>query len=133
MRLLGLRLALLLPVLAACGDDPTTATDDPSSTASGSPSDTPTDPSGSPTAQPTWACEELVSADIDYAREPDGFPTPEEAALAYAQAPQGAEAVAGDDGAILLVPAGSDEIAASATVVKGSKGWWVDSWTECAK
>lgn len=131
--LAGLLLALLLPVLVACGGD-TTATDDPSSTPTAASSDTPSEePTDEPTDEATWACDEQVSMSIDYVREPDGFATPMEAALAFNQAPQGAEvASVTSDGKVVLVPAGSDEIAAEASVVKGTKGWYVDGWTTCA-
>ena len=75
---------------------------------------------------------------IDYAREPQGFGTPEEAALDWAETevdgvvpivvPAKDHAPTG----VALVDPTNNEIQAQVTVIKGSTGWWVDGVETCS-
>ena len=90
---------------------------------------------------PTWpetGCGSHSMLSIDYAREPQGFGTPEEAALDWAETevdgvvPVVVPAKDHAPTGVALVDPTTNEIQAQVTVIKGSTGWWVDGVETCS-
>jgi hypothetical protein len=140
----ALGLAAVL-ALAACGqgtevaDDP--ATPSPASTSASTSSATTSTGSATQAVAATWpatGCGSHSMLSIDYAREPQGYATPEEAALDWAATEVDgvvAMVVPAKDHAptgVALVDPTSNEIQAQVTVIKGSTGWWVDGVESCS-
>jgi hypothetical protein len=129
--------------LAGCGQA-TEVAGDPGPSAAPSASSasavTVTEPAPQPVT-PTWpetGCASHSMLSIDYIREPQGYATPEEAALDWAETevdgvvpvvvPAKDHAPAG----VALVDPATNEIHAQVTVIKGSTGWWVDGVESCS-
>jgi hypothetical protein len=124
--------------LAGCGQATEVAGDPSPASASSASAVTVTEPAPQAVA-PTWpkTCVNHSMMSIDYAREPQGYATPEEAALDWAQGhvdgvvpvvvPAKDHAPAG----VALADPATNEIQAQVTVIKGSTGWWVDGVESC--
>jgi hypothetical protein len=139
---IGLGAAL---ALAGCGqateavDDPATPSPSESSSSATTSTDTSTGTATQAVA-PTWpetGCASHSMLSIDYAREPQGYATPEEAALDWAQGevagviPVLVPAQDHSPAGVALVDPTTNEIQAQVTVIKGSTGWWVDGVETC--
>jgi len=91
------------------------------------------------TRHPHWprhGCDVHSGSAIDYVREPDGHPTPEQAALAFDPAHRRVTAVAVPphphrERAVLLVSR-AQVILSKVSVAKGSTGWYVDGVERCS-
>ena len=132
----ALGLAAVL-ALAGCGQATEAADEGPSTAASS----TPSTEAGMQIVDPTWpetGCASHSMLSIDYAREPQGFATPEEAALDWAQGevdgvvPMVVPAQDHAPTGVALVDPTTNEIQAQVTVIKGSTGWWVDGVETCS-
>ncbi|MGI8701069.1 MAG: hypothetical protein ACR2JU_07660 [Nocardioidaceae bacterium] len=127
MRLLAA--LLFAAVVAGCGSSQslTEIAKDPAATRA----------SADPTPHwPKHGCEVHSASAIDYVREPDGRPTPEQAALAYGAGTRGLTAVAVPatphrERAVLLVNQ-RHVIVRQMSVTKGSTGWYVDGVEQCS-
>ncbi len=141
-RLIPATLALgALLTLAGCGADEPTAVDvasDPSTAATSPSGDTPTSSGDLP--EPTWAadCDSRASSSLDYAREPRGWKTPEEA-VAHAGnlgLPEGTLVLAPEEAhapmSVYVVDDATNTILAAVSVFPGSTGFYVDGVTTCA-
>jgi hypothetical protein len=125
-----------LLALAACGQaTQASQADDGGSTAPTSAStDTGTPPGDAPDV-PASGCEPKAVTAVDYAREPQGYATPEEAASAYNGLPDGTLMMAPADGRgtrVWIVDTGADKVTTEVSVIRGTTGWYVDAVTTCA-
>ena len=125
--------ALLAAPLAGCGESQSLARIGRDPAATGPSSDTRAAP------RPHWpkhGCDVHSGSAIDYVREPDGHPTPEQAALAYDSQDRPVTAVAlpprpHRERAVLLVTR-AHVIVSKISVMEGSSGWFVDGVERCS-
>ncbi len=138
----ALGLAAVL-ALAGCGQGTETA-DDPTTTSASESTSSAIASTGAAAPQAvdaTWpetGCDSHSMLSIDYGREPQGFGSPEEAALDWAATeldgvvtmvvPAKAHAPTG----VALVDPTTNEIQVQVTVIKGTTGWWVDGVESCS-